>query len=96
MNYFKALCFIFGFLLILTRPLMHLAPKKWNEFELGKAYTEEKPKWLWIAGLASLIVISFTWYKHFTSEIPYSIIMAVFITLTSIKSSQLQIGRAHV
>lgn len=89
MNYFEVLSYAFGIVLVLTRPLMHLAPKQWNEFELNRAYTEQQPKWLWPLGSVNLAIIIYTWYKHFTAGVPYSIIMAVFVTLTLIKSSQL-------
>jgi hypothetical protein len=88
MNYFQALSIVFGTLLILTRPAMHLFPKKWNDFELNTAYTEKQPKWVWYVAGIGLLLVGFTWYKHFTTNIPYSLIMSIFLSLTLLKTSQ--------
>ena len=88
MNYFQILCFVFGALMILTRPAIQFFPKRWNDFELNTAYTEKQPKWVWVIGALGLILVAFTWYKHFTSDVAYSIVITIFITLTILKTSQ--------
>lgn len=88
MNYFKMLSLIFGALLILTRLLIHLFPKQWNLFELNKAYTEKQPKWVWIVALVGLIILAVTWYMHLSQDVPYSLIITLFLSLTLIKTSQ--------
>lgn len=88
MEYFKTLSIALGVLMILTRPMMHLLPKQWNEFELNAAYTEKQPMWVWFVGLAGLFLVAFTWYKHYTAGVPNSLVITLVITLTLVKTSQ--------
>lgn len=88
MNYFSVLSIIFGIFMISTRLLIHLFPSSWNRFELDTVYTEKQPKWLWPVGGAGVLLVAVTWYQHFTSDVPYSLVITVIITLTLIKMSQ--------
>ena len=88
MNYFEGLSYAFGALMILTRPAMHLFPKSWNRFELNTAYTEKQPRWIWVVAAIGLLLVGFTWHRHFTTDIPNSLIITIFISLTLIKTSQ--------
>ena len=87
-NYFQGLSIVFGLVLILTRPAIQFFPKQWNAFELNTAYTEKQPRWVWIIGLFGIGLVAFTWYQHFTTGVPYSIVITVIISLTLIKMSQ--------
>ncbi len=58
---------------------------KWNKWELEKAYSESKPKWIYFLGIFSLSIVGFTWYEVFNLEIKHSWIMAVLVTITLIK-----------
>jgi len=88
MNYFQVLSIVFGLILILTRPAIQFFPKQWNAFELNKAYTEKQPRWVWIVGALGLLLVAFTWYKHFTAGVPYSLVITILLSLTLIKMSQ--------
>jgi uncharacterized membrane protein YdcZ (DUF606 family) len=88
MNYFQILSYAFGALLILTRPAIQFFPKQWNAFELNKAYTEKQPRWVWIVGALGVLLVAFTWYKHFTAGVPYSLVITLLLSLTLIKMSQ--------
>lgn len=88
MNYFKVLSYVLGIIMILTRPAMHIFPKAWNKFELEVAYKEKQPKWIWIVAFIGLLLVVFTWYMHFISDVSNSIIITIFISLTLIKTSQ--------
>jgi uncharacterized membrane protein YdcZ (DUF606 family) len=88
MNYFQILSFAFGAILILTRPAIQFFPKQWNAFELNKAYTEKQPGWVWIVGALGVLLVAFTWYKHFTAGVPYSLVITLLLSLTLIKMSQ--------
>jgi uncharacterized membrane protein YdcZ (DUF606 family) len=88
MNYFQVLSFVFGAVLILTRPAIQFFPRQWNKFELNKAYTENQPRWVWIVGALGLLFVAFTWYKHFTADVPYSLVITLLLSLTLIKMSQ--------
>ncbi|MTI49282.1 MAG: hypothetical protein FH761_15725 [Firmicutes bacterium] len=89
MNYFKILSIVWGVIMIGVRLLIHLIPEKWSNFELNKAYSEEKPKWIWGVGIFSIFIVIVTWYKEITTEVHLSIILSILITLTLIKVSQI-------
>jgi hypothetical protein len=63
--------------------------EKWNKWELEKAYSEEKPKWIYLIGVISLAVIAFTWYQVITLQVKFSWIIAALVTLTIIKVASL-------
>jgi hypothetical protein len=88
MNYFQVMSLIFGAILILTRPAIQFFPKRWNDFELNTAYTEKQPRWVWVVGSLGLLLVGFTWYKHFTAGVPYSLVITLLLTLTLLKTSQ--------
>jgi hypothetical protein len=88
MNYFQVLSIVFGLILILTRPAIQFFPKQWNAFELNTAYTEKQPRWVWFVGLFGLGLVAFTWYKHFTAGVLYSLVITLLLTLTLVKMSQ--------
>jgi hypothetical protein len=62
---------------------------QWNDWEMQKAYREEKPKWLYLLGIFSFAIIGLTWYKVMTTTIDYSWIIAVIVSLTTIKIGNL-------
>ena len=88
MNYFEALSIGFGLAMILTRPLIHLFPQRWADFEMDRVYTRRQPIWVWLAGGFGLGLVAFTWYRHFTHGVPYSIVVTLIISLTLVKLSQ--------
>lgn len=88
MNYFQILSIVFGLILILTRPAIQFFPKQWNAFELNAAYTEEQPRWVWYVGMFGFGLVAFTWYKHFTAGVPYSLVITLMLSLTLAKMSQ--------
>lgn len=88
MNYFQVLSVIFGAILVLTRPAIQFFPKKWNDFELNTAYTEKQPRWVWVVSSLGLLLVGFTWYKHFSAGVPYSLVITLLLTLTLLKTSQ--------
>lgn len=89
LNYFSILCFLWAIVGIVTRLLMVSLGTQWNDWEMEKAYSEEKPKWLYSLGIFSLAIILLTWYKVFTTSIDYSWIIAVIVSLTTIKIGNL-------
>lgn len=89
MMYFKIFSIVMGLVSIGVRPLMHLMPEKWNRFELGIVYTEKRPSWVWMMGIISLTIVCFTWYKELTTDIEYSLILTIIVTLTLLKTLQI-------
>lgn len=88
MNYFEALSIGFGLVMILTRPLIHLFPQRWADFEMERVYTRRQPVWVRLVGAFGLGLVTFSWYWHFTHGVPYSIVVTLIISLTLIKLSQ--------
>lgn len=88
MNYFEGLAIGFGLVMILTRPLIHLFPQRWAEFEMNRVYTRRQPAWVWLVGVLGLGLVGFTWYWHFTRPVPYSVVVTLILSLTLIKLSQ--------
>ncbi len=88
-NYFSYLCFIWAAVGIITRILMITMGDRWNKWEMDKAYASQKPTWIYVIGVIGLFMIALTWYQVFNLEIRYSWIMAVFISLTTIKIAAL-------
>ncbi|MCE7793982.1 hypothetical protein K8O68_16460 [Salipaludibacillus sp. CUR1] len=88
MNYFQAGSIFFGVLLIAVRLTMHVIPEKWNQFELNRVYTEKMPQWVWLAGIISMIITGVTWYKQVTTDVSFSIVFTLIISLTLVKVGQ--------
>lgn len=84
-NYFSILCFAWAFIGIISRILMACFGDRWNQWEIDKAYSQKKPKWIFIIGIISLIIVGFTWYKVIVSGIRFSWIITVLVSLTLIK-----------
>lgn len=85
MNYFKILGIVFGLAAMLKPVYMHLIPWDENKF-IEKTYAKERPPWVIAVGIIGLLLVAFTWYQHFTAEVPNSIILTVLFSLTAIKA----------
>lgn len=88
MNYFQFLSIGFGIFAIVVRSLIHILGERWTKFELDTAYTAKRPAWIWGAAAVGIAVTALTWYKHFTTEIPWSLAITIMVTLTLVKLSQ--------
>lgn len=84
-NYFSILCFVWAFVGILSRILIIFLGDKWTKWELDKAYSQKKPKWIYAVAILSLAIIGFTWYQVIVSGVQFSWIIAVLLSLTLIK-----------
>ncbi|MBS3741219.1 MAG: hypothetical protein KGY75_07520 [Candidatus Cloacimonetes bacterium] len=85
MNYFSYLCFFWALVGLISRFLIVRYSKKWNKWELNKAYTKKKPRWLYFLGFFGIMLVVFSWYKVFTTKVKYSWIIALLISFTLIK-----------
>ncbi len=84
-NYFSILCFVWAFVGILSRILIVFLGDKWTKWELDKAYSQKKPKWIYAVAILSLAIIGFTWYQVIVSGVQFSWIIAALLSLTLIK-----------
>jgi len=57
----------------------------WTKWELEKVYSKKQPKWTYLLGILSLIIVIITWYNVFNLNIEYSWIISLLITFTLIK-----------
>ncbi|MFO8022970.1 MAG: hypothetical protein R6U65_10925 [Perlabentimonas sp.] len=89
LNYFELLCYFWAFIGIISRILIISLGNKWNKWELKSAYSEKKPLWVYIVITVGYFLIGFSWYKVATTDIAYSWIIALLVSLTGIKISAL-------
>ena len=89
LNYFEYLCFGWAFIAIVTRFLIVGLGKKWNEWEMSKAYSDKKPIWIYFIAAFGLVIVGLTWYEVFHLNIQFSWIIGLFITLILAKISAL-------
>ncbi len=85
MNYFQILGIVFGLIAFLKPFYMHLLPWDENRF-IARAYTRKRPAWIIPVAIFGLLLVGFTWYKEFTTEIRYSIVISIMFSLTAIKA----------
>ena len=85
MNYFSGLCFFWAFIGLGSRFLIIKLGKKWNDWEMEKAYTEKKPTWIYFLGVFGIGLVIYTWYQVFVTDVRYSWIIAGLISITLIK-----------
>ncbi len=85
MNFFKALGLIFGLAAFLKPVYMHIIPWDENKF-IAKTYSEKRPAWILPVAVFGLGLVILTWYTHFTTDIPYSLILTILFSLTAIKA----------
>lgn len=88
-SYFRYLCYGWAAIGIITRILMVGFGDKWNEWEMKSAYSESKPRWIYVVALLGLILVGYTWYMVFTTNVDYSWIIALLVSLTLIKITNL-------
>lgn len=85
MNYFQILGLTFGFFAFLKPFYMHIIPWDENSF-IAKAYPKKRPAWAVAAAIIGLSLIAYTWYKEFTTDFKYSIVISVLFSLSGIKA----------
>jgi hypothetical protein len=85
MNYFKILGIAFGLIAMLKPFYMHILPWDENKF-LAKTYSKKRPKWVIPVALFGLLLVALTWYLEITTEVPYSIVITILFSLTTIKA----------
>ena len=84
MGYFQLLGFIIGLAAILKIVLMLLRPQNATNF-IARAYGEKRPLWVVPVFIITLGLVGYTWYMQFTTNVPYSIVVTVFVSLALLK-----------
>ncbi|MBI9106995.1 MAG: hypothetical protein JEZ04_09645 [Spirochaetales bacterium] len=83
--YFEYLCYFWAAVGIISRIIIGVLGEKWNKWEIDSAYSEKKPKWIYLMALADILLILFTWYMVVKTDIRHSWIIAILMSLTSVK-----------
>jgi len=89
LNYFSVLCFIWAGIGIISRIAMGKMGRNWAEWEMNKVYKEDKPSFITFIGILGYVIVIVTWIMVFITDIQYSWIIAVLITLTLFKITKL-------
>jgi hypothetical protein len=89
LNFFQFVCFFWAFVGIISRIAMVIMGKKWKEWELKKVYKDKKPFIIYKIGILGYLFVGFTWYKVFTTDVKFSWVIALLISLTLIKITTL-------
>ncbi len=84
MSYFQVLGFIIGLAAVLKIVLMLLRPQNATDF-IARAYGEKRPVWVVPVFIITLGLVGYTWYMQFTTNVPYSIVVTVFVSLALLK-----------
>jgi len=63
---------------------MLLRPQNATDF-IARAYGEKRPLWVIPVFIITLGLVGYTWYMQFTTSVPYSIIVTVFVSLALLK-----------
>lgn len=85
MNVLAAICYGWAAVGIGSRIAMGAMGSKWKSWELSKAYSNERPKWVVLAAIVGILLIGYTWYRAITGPEELGWIVAVLVSLTSVK-----------
>jgi len=83
-NYFQGLGSIIGLAAMLKIVLMLLRPQNTTDF-IARAYGEKRPLWIIPVFIITLGLVGYTWYMQFTTTVPYSMVVAIFVSLALLK-----------
>jgi hypothetical protein len=86
-TYFTFIGTVFSLILILKLPVIYFLGKKWNQFELGVIYKEEKPTWIKYLLVFDIVIIAYTWYQYTIDQNKRNLIISLIVSLTMIKVS---------
>ncbi|MBN2653464.1 MAG: hypothetical protein JXR63_13880 [Spirochaetales bacterium] len=87
LNYFSVLAFSWAGIGIISRILMFFLGDRWAKWELNRAYSEKRPKWIIFVAVFFLILVVVTWVQVGITDIRGSWIIAVLLSLVLIKVS---------
>lgn len=85
MSYFRALCLFWALVGLMSRFFILKMGEEWNRWELDSAYTESKPKWIYLLAVLGVSLVAYTWYQVVVTDVQFSWIIALLVSLTLIK-----------
>jgi hypothetical protein len=95
MSYFALLSIVIGALLCVKWPLTFAFPQWSERLITQRLYTDEKPRWIWLVIPFGLSLIVLTWYMHFSSDVPYSIVLTLIVTVSMLKMAEMVFNYAE-
>ena len=81
MEYFKLLSLILGALIVIKVWAIQRYIKKCTEEQAGKWYPEKRAIWMYAAVVVQCVVIVYTWFQQLVAPIPYSLLVALLVTV---------------
>ncbi len=88
-NFFQVLAFFWAALAVVSRVAMGVMGARWKTWETEGFYKARKPWYINIIGAFGLVLVVITWIMVVTAGIPYSWILALLVSLTTVKISLL-------
>ena len=80
-GYFKVLSLVLGGLMLLAAPFVYFL-----RGTMPKLFPEKRPTYMLIVGPPFVAFCAFTWYMYAVTDVPYSWIIAVYVSLGGLKS----------
>ena len=74
--------------MVFRGPLVNYIPGRWQRFDFESTDMENPPRWLWWFAVMGFLLVAYTWYAHFTSDIEHSWILGGILTISVLKLSQ--------
>lgn len=84
MTYFRICSVLLGVLMVLGGCGVSLFPAAIRQWA-PKLYSEKRPRWLFIAGMAALALMIWTWIRLFMAANMYAFAVTLVVSLTASK-----------
>jgi len=88
-NFFNVLSVIMGMLMLFQQAMHLVFTSGWRRFVLQWAMPPKRPAWMMPAVAGSGVLIVLTWVMYFVSDVRYSLVLAVFMSVGLIKMHQI-------
>ena len=85
MSYFSALCYFWAAIGLVSRFFILRMGEKWSKWELNNAYTESKPRWIYLLGIFGTALVGYSWYRVVVTDVRFSWIITALLSLTLVK-----------
>ena len=87
-NFFKVISIVYGLAMVFRGPVVNRLTEHWRDAEHAGYDADRSPGWLWFPAATGFFLMAYTWYRHFTSDVEHSWILAGVLTITIIELSR--------
>ena len=84
-NFFQVTSFFWAGVAVISRIVMKCMGERWKTWEMQKFYKQKRPFFIIVIGAAGILLVLSTWVQVVSSDVPYSWILAVLVSLTMVK-----------